>query len=79
MGVDHGCSHIFMAEQFLNRVDVGALFQLVRGVTWPQASVAEPLGMAEGGAGRWFADPRSLHGCRHGALKETSSCEIRAP
>lgn len=24
--------------------------------------------MAEGVAGRWFADPRSLHGCTHGAL-----------
>jgi hypothetical protein len=31
--------HIPVAEQFLNRNDVGALRQQVRGATWLQASV----------------------------------------
>jgi hypothetical protein len=31
MDVDHVGFHIALAEQFLNRVDVGALFQEVRG------------------------------------------------
>ena len=57
MGVDHGGFYIAMAESFLNRTDVGSLFQKVRGER-----------MAEGVAGRRFADPRCLHGCTHGAL-----------
>ena len=57
MGVDHGVFYIAMAESFLNRTDVGSLFQKVRGER-----------MAEGVAGRRFADPRCLHGCTHGAL-----------
>jgi hypothetical protein len=27
IGADHSCFHIAVAEQFLNRADVGALFQ----------------------------------------------------
>jgi hypothetical protein len=57
MGVDHGGFYIAMAESFLNRTDVGSLFQKVRGKR-----------MVECVAGRRFADPRCLHGCTHGAL-----------
>jgi hypothetical protein len=52
MGVDHRGFHITVTEQFLNRTDVGALLQKLRGATWTQASVAEALRMAEGETGR---------------------------
>jgi len=67
MGVGHGGFHIAVAKQFLNRKDVGALFQKVCGKR-----------MAEGVSGRWFADPCCIHGWTHGALHETSS-GIRLP
>ncbi len=46
MGIDHGGFYIAVAEQFLNRADVGSLFQYVRGKR-----------MAEGVAGRRFLIP----------------------
>jgi hypothetical protein len=59
MGIHHGGFHIAVAEQLLNRSDVGALLQKARGEL-----------MAEGVAGCQFADPRCLHGCTHGALQK---------
>jgi hypothetical protein len=43
MGVDHGGSDGVVAEPLLNRADVMATLESVGGITWPQASVAEPL------------------------------------
>ena len=57
--VDHGGFHIAVAEQFLNRADVGALIQQVRSER-----------MAEGVARCWLADSRRLHRCRHSTLQK---------
>ncbi len=47
-----------VVEQLLNRADVLASLQQMRGLNWPQASVAEPLGMAEAvAAGRGLVIP----------------------
>jgi hypothetical protein len=48
MGVDHGGADIAVSEQLLDGADDGAPLQTVGGMTWPQASVAEPPGMAGG-------------------------------
>lgn len=33
MGVDHGCLNVLMSEQFLNRSDIGTVFEKMRGET----------------------------------------------
>ena len=57
MGVDHGRLHIAVTQKLLNRANVGALLQQVRGER-----------MGEAVAGDWLADPRHLHGSTHGPL-----------
>jgi len=57
MGVDHGGLYIAVAQQLLNRADVGSMLQQVCGER-----------MAKAVAGGWFADPRRLHGSTHGPL-----------
>ena len=56
MGVYHRRSHVAVAEQLLNRADGLASLQQISATTWPQASVAEPLGMPEGVAADRFGD-----------------------
>jgi len=59
MGLDHGGLYITVAQQLLNRPDVGALLQDVCGER-----------MMEGVAGGWLADPRRLHGSLHRLLRQ---------
>ena len=56
MGVDHRGSDVVVAEQFLYRADVVATFEYVGGLTWPQASVAEPLGTTKAVRGGGLPD-----------------------
>jgi hypothetical protein len=56
MGVDHRRSHEAVAEQLQNRAGGLAPLQQMSATTWPQASVAEPLGMPEGVAVGRFGD-----------------------
>jgi hypothetical protein len=53
MGVDHGGFHIAVAEQFLNRTNVGAMLQNMCGKR-----------MAEGVAGRWLLIPAACTAAR---------------
>jgi hypothetical protein len=48
MGVNHCGAHVPMAQQPLDSPDVLSPFQQVCCLTWPKASVAEPLGMTKG-------------------------------
>lgn len=57
MRVDHRGLHITVAEQLLDRTDVGASLQEVRGKA-----------MAKGMATRWLADPCSAHSGMHRSL-----------
>jgi hypothetical protein len=47
VGVEHGRSHVAIPQEFLNHSHVLVTFQNGNGITWPQASVAEPLGVTE--------------------------------
>ena len=47
MGVDQGGHDVLVAQQLLNGAEVLVRLQQVGGLTWPQASVAEPLGVAK--------------------------------
>ena len=62
IGLDHGRSHLAPAEHPLDRSDAVASLQQTRGTTWPQASVAEPLGLAEGMQARGSVGGRQLPG-----------------
>jgi hypothetical protein len=67
MRVDHRGLHITVAEQLLDRTDVGAPLQEVRGKA-----------MAEGMATRWLADPCSAYsGMHHQAELCTSDSVVR--
>ena len=57
MCVDHGRTDVGMSEQFLDRTDIMAIFQQVRGEAVAQAVAT---GM--------FVDRSALHGCGHGLL-----------
>jgi hypothetical protein len=70
MGVDHRRSHIAVAEQLLNRADGLASLQQKSGLSWPQASVAEPLGMAEAVAAGRFGDSGGQHGSAYRLLDQ---------
>ncbi len=59
-----------MAEKLLNREDALASLQLMRGLTWPQASVAEPLGMADAVAAGRFGDSGGQHGSAYRLLDQ---------
>ena len=51
MGVDHGGSHVVVAEQFLHRTDVIAVFNQVRSERMPERVAGCPfrkLGLANG-------------------------------
>ncbi len=69
----HRGSHIAMAEQLLNRADGLTSLQQMRGLTWPQASVAEPLGMAEAVAAGRIGDTGGQHGSAHRVLDQGGS------
>jgi hypothetical protein len=68
MGVDHCRTHYMMPQEFLDRSDVLSTFQNESGITWPQASVAEPLGMTEGMAAGCFCHAGLGDGTLHGFL-----------
>jgi hypothetical protein len=51
MSVYHGCLHIPMSEEFLNRADVIAIFQQVRGKRMPQRVAVDRLGQPYGSRG----------------------------
>ncbi len=70
MGIDHRRSHLAVPEQRPHRADVLAYLQLVSANTWPQASVVEPLGMAEAVAAGRFGDAGSQHGSAHRLLDQ---------
>ena len=57
MRVDHRGLHVAVAEQLLDRTDVRAPFQQVRGKA-----------MAEGMGARWLADPSSAYSGMHRSL-----------
>ena len=48
MGTYSFFAHVQMAQQLLDSPDVLSPFQQVCCLTWPKASVAEPLGMTNG-------------------------------
>ena len=52
MGTYSFFAHVPMAQQLLDSPDVLSPFQQVCCLTWPKASVAEPLGMMKGMAVR---------------------------
>lgn len=58
MGVDHGCRNVFVAEQFLHRANVIAVFKQMGGE-----------GVTERMAGRPLGDAGFLDGDFHGALE----------
>jgi hypothetical protein len=70
MCVDHRRSHLAVPEQRPHRADVLAYLQLVSATTWPQASVVEPLGMAEAVAAGRFGDAGGQHGSAHRLLDQ---------
>ena len=70
MGVDQRGPHVAVAEEFLDRSDVLSTFRQIGGITWPQASVAEPLGVPEGVAAGRFADPSGHNRAAHRFLHE---------
>ena len=49
MGVNHGGRHILVPEQFLDRADVGAALECVRGETVPKRVAADALGQTNSG------------------------------
>ena len=53
VGIDHCRLHVLMPEQFLNRADIIAIFQEVRGERVSQRVAAHRLGQA-GLSGRFF-------------------------
>ena len=55
--IEYGDFHIVIDRELLNHADVLAAFQQMGGVTWPNASVADPPRMAEGVA-LWRDDSR---------------------
>lgn len=60
MGVNHGCFYILVAHQLLNRTDILAALQKVRGE-----------GVAEGMRRGRFGDPGSKHSSAHRFLNHT--------
>ena len=43
MGIDHCCTDILVAQQFLNRADIVPIFQEVRGKGMPQGVATDRL------------------------------------
>jgi len=66
VGVDHGCPHVLMSEEFLHGSDIVAIFKEVRGEA-----------MAEGVAGHALVDPRPASGFFDGLL-ETALADVMA-
>ncbi len=46
VGVDHGCAHVFVAEEFLNDTDVVAVFEQVGGEGVAEGVTTDPFGDA---------------------------------
>ena len=69
MGTYHYVAHVPVAQQLLDSPDVLSPFQQVCCLTWPKASVAEPLGMTKGmAANSDTCEPvrrASVHGPSH--------------
>jgi hypothetical protein len=87
MGVDHGGAHVLVAQRLLDRSDVLPMLQQVSRVTWPKASVAEPLGVSTPMAAGCFGHPRVSNRPLHRLLHHTptelvpplgASCPVRA-
>jgi hypothetical protein len=76
--VDHPSSHVAPAEQPLNSSDAIDSLHQISDTTWTQASVAKPLGMAEGMATGGVGQSHCRHGLLHRSLLK-GGIDVLAP